>query len=182
MRCLIILLTITSGFFPEDAHAQSEPRHKTTAVYGTIAGGSPALDPFLGPAPGERHKPTTVDRWLAAAGAIGGSWGLGVSVYAVLDRYASDNRIEGDYFFSPTANAGLVLSSSVGAALGFSGVLRARDAEFNFTRVLVGTTVASLPFLLGIDGPFLPYYALTLGTTLQVAGALVGISRYHAWD
>lgn len=105
----------------------------------------------------------------AAAGLL-----LGTTAYLVVDRIADDKRIEGDSFYSPSANAALIAASAAGTALGVYVVGELLEEEGTFRGALLGSSVGALPLLLGLHDPHLPYYGLTIGIALQDIGALIG--------
>jgi hypothetical protein len=108
------------------------------------------------------------------AGALG-SWVGGIPVYLLLDRNAGDRRVKGDAGYSRTANVGLLISSALGAGAGVHIARRSSRGGSSLRRALAGAGLATLPFVLGYDDPYLPIYLLTLGTALQVVGAQAAV-------
>lgn len=117
------------------------------------------------------------DRVVTFLAGAAGSFIIGSTVYLLLDRHVDDREVVGDAGFSPTANWGLLLSSPVGAATAVHFVRRRRSLNSSFPGALVGSTITTLPFVLGRRDPYLPYYFLTLGSAMQGAGALFGAAR-----
>lgn len=122
----------------------------------------------------EKRDRTAGDILLQGAAGAAGSLLLAVPTYLYLDGHAGDGRIEGDTFYSPTANVGLIASSAIGSAVGVYVAGELLRLDGSFWSAALGSGIASLPFLLGTHDPYLPYYALTLGVALQDVGSLVG--------
>lgn len=111
---------------------------------------------------------------LQAAAGVAGSWALGLPAFRYLEAHAGDRRVKGDAGYSPTANAGLIVTSALGNALAVYLAGEAAGADGSLWGTLIGAGLGSLPLVLGVDDPYLPYYALTVGVALQDLGSLVG--------
>lgn len=118
--------------------------------------------------------PSTGAVVAAAAGGLIGSLIVGGATYSWVDRHASDRRVKGDAGYSPTANWSLLASSALGSAVGIEVATSLVRARSSFPWSLFGSAVATTPFLLGVDDPYLPYYVLTLGAVLQSAAGTLG--------
>lgn len=111
---------------------------------------------------------------LSLGGGVVGSWLVGVPVLYVLDRTAGDRRVKGDAGYSPTAHWGMLVSSSIGAATGVHLVRKGLGATTSMKGALIGASLGTLPMVLGVDSPYLPYFSFTVGSLLQAVGGLLG--------
>lgn len=111
---------------------------------------------------------------LSLGGGVVGSWLVGVPVLYALDRTAGDRRVKGDAGYSPTAHWGMLVSSGVGAATGVHLIRKGLGATTSMEGALVGAFLGTLPLVLGVDSPYLPYFSFTVGSLLQAVGGLLG--------
>lgn len=160
------VLALVAGIAPATLMAQTPFRVER---FGPATGRSDVV--AVGRSSAERPM---VLRYAAQAGlGLVGSWSVGGILYFVVDHNANDRTVVGDAGYSPTANWVLLGASAVGAAVGVHTAGRIR-APGSFTGTLLGSALATAPFMAGADDPYLPYYLLTLGTGLQILGGIVG--------
>ena len=111
---------------------------------------------------------------LTLAAGIVGSWAFSMPTYKLLYDHGPPLRVEGDTGYSPSANLGLLVGGALGAAVGVQLGHAFQGQERSLKAAVVGSALATVPFIFGVREPDLPYYGLTLGTLAQALGAWLG--------
>ncbi len=126
------------------------------------------------PAPDAGHADSGWDGALSVGGGVVGSLAAGIPTFEVLYNHGPPIKVKGDDGYSVAANVGLLVAGAAGAALGVHLARHVREAPSSLTGALLGTVAATLPFMLGVSSPTLPYYGLTLVPLLQGIGGWLG--------